>query len=409
MGYWNGFPPYVSVAERKAKALKQFEKLNRKNDFEPVRITGRKIASSWWGKSWNDNLERYADYANRIERGRSYVRNGMVLDLRIREREISALVAGSRSRPYKVSIAIDGIPGETWESIVCRSSERIDSMASLMEGSFPRELKDIFFCARTGLFPAPSEIKFSCSCPDWAAMCKHVAAALYGIGARFDAAPELFFLLRGMSMDELIGTVAQKETERLLDRQGKGSRRILKQNVENDDLEALFGISMVGGESESASEPVPGRKTLGENTSATKKAATKKATAKKATAKKATAKKATAKKATAKKATAKKATAKKAATKKTTAKKTTAKKTTAKKATAKKATAKKATAKKAATKKTTAKKTTAKKATAKKATAKKATAKKATAKKAATKKTTTKKKVARLAPQSSGNRIGKKG
>ncbi len=382
MGYWNGFPPYVSVAERKAKALKQFEKLNGKNNFEPVRITGRKIASSWWGKSWNDNLERYADYANRIGRGRSYVRNEMVLDLKIREREVSALVAGSRSKPYKVSIAIDGIPKRTWESVVCRSSERIDSMASLMEGTFPRELKDIFFCAGTGLFPAPSEIKFSCSCPDWALMCKHVAAALYGIGARFDAAPELFFLLRGMSMDELIGTVAQKETQRLLDRQGSGSKRILKQNAENDDLEALFGISMVGGESESTSEPVPARKTLDGNTSTAKKTVTRRTRAKRAV------KKTTAKKTTAKKTTAKKTTAKKTTVKKTTVKKTAVKKTAAKKAAAKKPAAKKAAVKKAAVKKTAAKKAPLKKSTAKKATAKK--------------------KVARLAPQSSGNRIGKR-
>ncbi len=355
MGYWNGFAPYVSVAERKTKARKQFEKLNKRGDFEPIRISGRKIASSWWGKCWVENLERYADYANRIGRGRSYVRNEMVLDLKIGEREVSALVAGSRSKPYRVVVSVESIRAATWKALMLRSSECIESVGELLKGEFPHELKDVFFGQKTGLFPSPSEITFSCSCPDWASMCKHVAAALYGIGARFDTAPELFFSLRGACMDELIGAAAQKETERLLDRKTRGSDRLLTGENENDDLEALFGISIAGGQMENA----PGTDTgelgsmiagSGDHFSNGRGIGRKKSPAKKPAAKKPTAKRSVPKKPVAKKSVAKKPVAKKPVPKKPVPKKPTVKKSTVKKSAVKKPTAKKASAKKSSAK-----------------------------------------------------------
>jgi uncharacterized Zn finger protein len=249
MGYWEHFPKYVSMAERRAKARRQAEKLRKKNSrLEPVATAGRTIASSWWGKSWNKNLERYADYSNRIGRGRSYVCNGMVLDLKIEKENIRATVAGSRSTPYQVRIGIKSLPSTAWKRLAAQASGRIESMKVLLAGQFPEELKELFFSRDGGLFPKPSEISFDCSCPDWASMCKHVAAALYGVGARLDSSPELFFTLRGVSMEKLAGQVAKKESERLLSKEKVNSARVLKEkDGGTESIEALFGISMTAG------------------------------------------------------------------------------------------------------------------------------------------------------------------
>src|SRR5665213_273756 len=96
---WNsyGFRPYVPVAERRAKAARELAKLAKKHGqaSSPVRLDGRKIASTFWGKAWCDNLEAYSDYANRLPRGRTYLRNGSVIDLRIEPGKVQALVCGS--------------------------------------------------------------------------------------------------------------------------------------------------------------------------------------------------------------------------------------------------------------------------------------------------------------------------
>jgi uncharacterized Zn finger protein len=196
MVFWNQFE-YVTVAEKRAKAAQSLKKLKKKKeDTRPVVIEGRAIATTWWGKAWNENLERYADYSNRIGRGRSYVRNGAVLDLKIRPGEVEALVQGSRSKPYEVIVKIEAISKEAWSRIKTASAGQLDSLQELMSGKFPKSLGALFIEGGKGLFPGPKEIKFSCSCPDWATMCKHVAAVLYGIGARLDEEPALFFTLR---------------------------------------------------------------------------------------------------------------------------------------------------------------------------------------------------------------------
>jgi uncharacterized Zn finger protein len=246
MGYWNRFPRYVPMAERRTKALRQAEKFIKKNaGLKPVVVAGRTIASSWWGKSWNKNLERYADYSNRIGRGRSYVCNGMVLDLKIEKGTIQAIVAGSHKKPYQVSVRIKTLPSATWRLLVENAAGRIGSMQELLGGQFPEELGELFFSKDQGLFPKPAEISFDCSCPDWASMCKHVAATLFGVGARLDSAPELFFTLRGVSVNELVGQVAKQATEKLLTKEKVKSKRVMKTaGTGLEDIEALFGISM---------------------------------------------------------------------------------------------------------------------------------------------------------------------
>ncbi len=240
MSYYN-YPPYVSVAQKKAKAARKLKQLKKKNpDIKPIMIEGKTIAKSWWGKSWNVNLERYADYSNRIGRGRSYVRHGAVLDLKIDNGKVNSLVQGSGSRPYAVEIEIKSIEKANWKKIKDQCEGELDSLQGLLAGKFPRELSDIFMARKHGLFPSPKEIAFSCSCPDWADMCKHVAATLYGIGARLDEDPSLFFKLRNVEIKELISKAVEGKTQKLLDKAKKKSSKV----IDNADLSVVFGIEM---------------------------------------------------------------------------------------------------------------------------------------------------------------------
>ena len=236
----HGFPEYVSAREKMQRVRAGAEKLRRSNaDIHPVVIEGRRIARTWWGRSWNANLERYADYSNRIGRGRRYVRHGAVLDLRIEPGRVTALVQGSRSKPYDVAVKIDPLNGEIWEALRESALTQLDSLSDLLAGGFPEPLKDAFFAPRSGLFPPPGEIRFDCSCPDWASMCKHVAAVLYGIGNRLDEKPDMFFTLRQVHMEELVHKTLEATAESLLDKSGTA----VGDDVLDDDVVAdVFGI-----------------------------------------------------------------------------------------------------------------------------------------------------------------------
>lgn len=241
MSHYDGFPKYVSVAEKKEKARKSVEKLRKKNpDISPIIITGRKIAKTWWGQSWNNNLESYSDYSNRIVRGRSYVRNGAVLDLKIKKGNISALVQGSSKNPYKVDISISPLKEDIWDSITKECAGKIDSLQEIIQGKFPKALSDLFIAKEKGLFPSPKEINFECSCPDWANMCKHVAAVLYGVGARLDDNPILFFELRNVNIDELISETISSKSETLLKKAKTKSKRVLDET----DILDVFDIDI---------------------------------------------------------------------------------------------------------------------------------------------------------------------
>jgi uncharacterized Zn finger protein len=199
-----GFRPYVSVAEKKARAVKALASIVRKSGRapEPVVVHGRKIATTFWGKAWCDNLERYMDFVNRLPRGRSYVRNGSVVDLRLTPGQVHAHVAGSEL--YTVTIDIAQMTRARWRRVVARCTGKIGSLVGLLRGELSGGVLAVLTHAKEGLFPEPREIKMTCSCPDWAEMCKHVAAVLYGVGARLDHAPELFFTLRQVDQTELL-------------------------------------------------------------------------------------------------------------------------------------------------------------------------------------------------------------
>jgi len=258
-GGWGFSPRYVSVGERKRKAEKHLATLRKKGVvLDPVTLEGRALARSWWGTHWNKNLERYADYSNRLSRGRSYVRSGAVLDLKIREGLIQAMVAGSERKPYDVKITIERLDPGKWKTLVEKASGRIETVSGLLEGVFPHELADLFFEKSEGLFPNPKEIHFACSCPDYASLCKHVAAALYGTGARLDKQPALFFALRNVDMSELVGKAAAHAAERLLSKAGTASGkkgRILNLGKTGDSISKMFGIAMDGKGSGSTQTP----------------------------------------------------------------------------------------------------------------------------------------------------------
>ncbi|WP_035253741.1 SWIM zinc finger family protein [Desulfatiglans anilini] len=199
--YW---PPYVPVAEKRAKAARQAQKLMKKGmRIDPVEIEGRTITRSFWGNGWCEHLESFSDYSNRLPRGRSYVRNGSVCHLDVLPGRIDALVSGSSL--YSVSISIKELPARAWKEIKNRCVGQIGSMLELLQGKLSDEVMRIVTDREKGLFPGPREITFRCSCPDWAVMCKHVAAVLYGVGNRLDNRPELLFLLRGVDPEELMG------------------------------------------------------------------------------------------------------------------------------------------------------------------------------------------------------------
>lgn len=211
-----------------------------KRTYNPIKIEGRLIAKSWWGLAWCRNLELYADYVNRIGRGKSYVRSGKVLDLDIKNGKVEAVVQGSRSRPYHIAITISEIESRNMDKIKSVCQNKIGSLTELASGSFPHELAELFTQRNCGLFPSPHEIKFSCSCPDWASMCKHVAAVLYGIGARLDDDPTMFFKLRNIDVSEFIRKSIDEKVDSMLAHAGKKSARTIK----DMDIKKLFGTDI---------------------------------------------------------------------------------------------------------------------------------------------------------------------
>jgi len=195
--------PYVSAAERRKKAAKAAARAKKATgNLSPVLASRGAIAKTFWGKAWCDNLERYSDYANRLPRGRTYVRNGSVIDLKITAGEVHAQVVGSRL--YNVAVSVIAVPGKQWQSLSADCAGSIDSLVELLQGRLSKAVMERICTRSTGLFPAPKEIQFSCSCPDWASMCKHVAAVLYGVGARLDEQPELIFTLRRVDAKDLV-------------------------------------------------------------------------------------------------------------------------------------------------------------------------------------------------------------
>ena len=248
------FSKYVRTAGKKLALLE------KKQGHRPVITQGGVIARSWWGKAWNKNLEACAEYSSGLGRGRSSVRSGAIIDLKISAGEVKALVQGSRAKPYEVTILIKTLNKNTWNQLTSACEGKLASLEELLAGNFPGAVEEMFMQRKTGLFPSPKEIEFACSCPDWTSMCKHIAATLSGIGARFDEDPMLFFILRGVDSADLIKRVGR--TEALLPKVSKKVSR----SSEGAGLSAAFeaGLAAAGSSSsdEATAPKIPGEESV---------------------------------------------------------------------------------------------------------------------------------------------------
>lgn len=231
------FYSYESMDEKKQKAARKLTTYQKKHpEAQPIMVTGNKIATSFWGKAWCEHLKTYADYDNRINRGRSYIKNGFVFDLAIEKGTIQGVVCGSGSKLYQVDIAIKPI---TDQRLVQQIGGHIESLEVLAKGKFPRTLAEAFLTSESGLFPNLTEIDLSCNCPDWAHMCKHISAVLYAVGAKLDQEPLLLFELRGIDTTALIKKSVEEKMSSLLENAhtAKSSRII-----EDDAIIELFDL-----------------------------------------------------------------------------------------------------------------------------------------------------------------------
>jgi uncharacterized Zn finger protein len=233
-------------------------------EIQPIEIAGRTIASSYWGKGWCNHLDSFSDFSNRLPRGRTYVRNGSVCHLDIRKGEVEAIVSGSSL--YTINIKITPLTLSNWGTLKQQCTGKIGSLLELLQGRLSDEIMDVVTDKKKGLFPLPGEIEMDCNCPDGARMCKHIAAVVYGIGARLDTRPELLFLLRGVNHEELIDadTAATQIT-------GGKSQRDRRRTIASDALEDVFGVEL-----EDAAETPPAQQPKASKT-AKKKAPAKKA------------------------------------------------------------------------------------------------------------------------------------
>jgi len=232
---YDRWPPYVPVAQRRARAAREMNKLRRKGlKIEPVAVQGRKIARTFWGEAWCGHLEKFSDFANRLPRGRTYVRNGSVCHLAISKGEVEAIVSGTEL--YRVKIRVAPISAGKWKQVLKLCAGQIGSMLELLQGQLSHNVMEIVTNRDQGLFPGPSEIQMACDCPDWAAMCKHIAAVLHGVGARLDRQPELLFLLRNVDHEDLIATE--------LDVRSATSASGKRRRLAGADLSDVFGVDI---------------------------------------------------------------------------------------------------------------------------------------------------------------------
>nr|MBA3312025.1 SWIM zinc finger family protein [Planctomycetaceae bacterium] len=240
-------PVATKIARGRAAAKKLAASEGRKP--EPIAVQGRKIAKTFWGVKWCENLERYRDLSNRLPRGATYVRNGSVADLVIEPARVRAVVGGTEA--YTVKIDIQTLKRGVWEAICRECAQAVDSLFDLLQGRFNDNVMQRLTQADGGLFPHKTEISMTCSCPDSASVCKHIAAAFYGVAARLDQRPDLLFKLRNVDHLELIAHATDAANlDQALSSSGE--------SLSDADLGDIFGIEL---ESTDISSAVPGKRT----------------------------------------------------------------------------------------------------------------------------------------------------
>lgn len=221
--------PVGQKIQRGKRAL--LKQLNKNQKPDPIEIKGRTIAHEFWGKSWCEHMESFSDFASRLPRGRTYARNGSVCHLQIETGKVKAFVCGSEL--YEINISFKPLSAKKWARIKKQCAGEIGSLLELLQGKLSQEVMQLVADAKQGLFPLPGEMNFDCDCPDWAGLCKHIAAVLYGVGHRLDSQPDLLFVLRDVDPQELVNThFAMPEPASVAP------------SIAEDQLAAIFGIEI---------------------------------------------------------------------------------------------------------------------------------------------------------------------
>ncbi|MFK3981934.1 hypothetical protein ACI2K4_16350 [Micromonospora sp. NPDC050397] len=162
------------------------------------------IGASWWSRRFVDVLESFA-LGTRLTRGRAYARAGQVLSLEVAPGVVSAVVQGSRPRPYAVTVRLRPYDAEVWGRIETVLAGQALFSAQLLAGDLPPELERVFAEADAPLFPAAiGDLAMRCNCPDFAVPCKHLAASFYLLAEAFDADPFQLLHWRGRTREELL-------------------------------------------------------------------------------------------------------------------------------------------------------------------------------------------------------------
>ena len=197
------YPRYLSIGARRARALPEMLRLRERGvHVQPIETTGQIIAQRFWGRRWCDRLDSFTAHDNHLPLGRSLVRNGSVCHLEIRPGALEAMVAGSAL--FRVVVRIPTTEPAAWQALARTCAGRVGSLQDLLRGALPDGVIEAVAGPERGLLPSRSELDPHCGCGDGAALCRHAAAALYGVGRRLDAAPELLFRLRGVDETDLL-------------------------------------------------------------------------------------------------------------------------------------------------------------------------------------------------------------
>ena len=224
-----------------------------------IKLHSKSISNTWWGQEWCKTINVYADYENRLSRGKTYLRQERVQDLTIEDNTITAKVKGKWSDYYNVTIKIRELPRSKSNIII----KKISELGSILKGSIPEDCRFLFSIGELGLFPTKDDLIYTCDCPDscggliygsnWnsakeicevdpnnAMLCKHVAAVLYSVGSILDKEPLIIFQLRGINVTKYISEEIVAQTNNLLVGlyQRKEEERVIDKSLISD----VFGI-----------------------------------------------------------------------------------------------------------------------------------------------------------------------
>lgn len=159
-----------------------------------------KYGKTWWGQQWLNALEKI-DYSNRLPRGRNYAAKGAVESIDIKNNEIRARVAGSRPTPYKVKMTVPLFSATQQSQLLNAIQKKKLLISRLLNRQLPASVLSIAKDFDIQIFPKSwQDIEMSCSCPDWAVPCKHIASVVYKMADQIDQNPFLVFELHGFDI-----------------------------------------------------------------------------------------------------------------------------------------------------------------------------------------------------------------